>query len=437
MVKNMKIKARMNSGALMIVSIAVFLLSCSQPSISSIDQTSFAIGSDLIKYTDDPSFTQAVSGSLGTGTTTYSSSDESVAMVDSTTGEVVILTAGETIISAFNPGDSDYNPAGDSYQLTVIDHHFITTWKTMTAGESITIPINTIGDYSYDYSVDWGDGNRESGFTDSATHTYSSAGTYTVKISGTFPAVHFYYSTDYDKILSIDNWGNIAWQTMSHAFCFCSNLTYNASDAPDLSNVTDLAGMFKEATLFDGDLNNWDVSSVTNMGMMFFLASSFNGDVSSWDVGNVTDMKAMFQKATSFNQNLNSWDVSSVTLMDSMFSYTSSFNGDISSWNVGSVTGMSFMFSYAESFNGDISGWDVSSVQSMRCMFKEAVLFNQDISSWNVAAVTNMSEMFYGTTSFNQNLDDCNWSSTMGSPTTTDMFTLSGLAGSEPSWYVP
>ena len=50
------------------------------------------------------------------------------------------------------------------------------------------------------------------------------------------------------------------------------------------------------------------------------------GDISNWDVSNdVTDMRGMFFEASSFNQPLNDWNVSNVTSMASMFSHATSF----------------------------------------------------------------------------------------------------------------
>ncbi len=97
------------------------------------------------------------------------------------------------------------------------------------------------------------------------THTYSTVGTYTIKISGTFPRIFFdYNSSDVFKILSIENWGTIHWQTMRYASSDCRNLVYNATDAPDLSNVTDMSGMFAGDYGFRGDIRNWNVSNVTD-----------------------------------------------------------------------------------------------------------------------------------------------------------------------------
>lgn len=113
---------------------------------------------------------------------------------------------------------------------------FVTTWKTDNTGSSnssqITIP--TIGD-GYNYNIDWGDSTTDVGVTSSITHTYESIGTYTVTITGTFPRIFFNSSGDRDKILSVEQWGNIAWTSMASAFSGCSNIVINATDTPNLT----------------------------------------------------------------------------------------------------------------------------------------------------------------------------------------------------------
>ena len=279
---------------------------------------------------------------------------------------------------------------------------FITTWHTSSDNESITIP--TYSGETYNYDVNWGDGNTTTGHTGDATHSYATAGDYQVSISGTFPRIYFNYSGDRNKIISIDQWGSQQWTSMANAFRGCENLAGQASDNPDLSSVTNMSSMFAAAHSFNQEIGSWDVSSVTNMYRMFNGASSFNQDIGSWDISNVTSISYMFAAASSFNQYIGSWDVSNVTSMIYMFYKAHSFNQDIGSWDVSNVTSMGYMFATASSFNQDIGSWDVSNITYMGYMFAEASSFNQDIGSWDVSNVTNMKYMFYQAHSFNQDI---------------------------------
>ncbi len=286
--------------------------------------------------------------------------------------------------------------------------NFITTWRTTTANESITIPTEGRG---YNYTVHWGDGTSESGKTDSATHTYASAGEYTVSIGGVFPRIYFFtYGGDGNKtkIREVTQWGNIAWTSMAGAFYGANNLTVTATDVPDLSGVTDLGGMFWDATSFNQDIGGWNTEKVTNMYDMFDGATAFNGDIGRWNTAKVTNMYDMFSGATAFNQDISGWNVEAVTTMGNMFSGATSFNGNLSGWNTASVTNMYGMFFGATAFNRNIGGWNTAKVTSMQGMFFGATAFNQDIGNWNTTAVTDMGGMFNAARSFNQNIGGWN-----------------------------
>lgn len=251
---------------------------------------------------------------------------------------------------------------------------------------------------TYDYSIDWGDGTLERGMTGNGIHTYTSAGPFTVKISGDFPG----FEMKYFGVETVEQWGDQTWQDLENAF-FQREITVNATDAPDLSAGPSLATLFSSAKMGSPDLTSWDVSAVTNMSELF-SNSDFNGDVSTWNVGNVTDMSGTFG-STPFNGDISTWNVGNVTTMRGLFSQNTAFSGDLSSWNMSSVTNTESMFSNADAFNGDISSWNVSNVTDMTSMFGEADLFNQDISSWDVSNVVDMAAMFSGTKAFNQPLD--------------------------------
>lgn len=286
---------------------------------------------------------------------------------------------------------------------------FLTTWKTDSPGTSnstsITIPTTGTG---YSYDVDWeNDGIYDDfGVTGSITHDYGTAGTYQVAIRGDFPRIYFNNVGDKEKILSVDQWGDIAWASMERAFRGCSNLAGQAVDVPDLSSVTSMSIMFARCSAFNQDISSWDVSNVEIMYGMFGNASSFDQDISSWDVSSVTFMGGMFAGATSFNHDIGGWDVSSVTNMGFMFNGASAFNQDISGWDVSSVTNMASMFRNASTFNQDIGGWDVSSVTTMFRMFDGASEFNQDIGGWDVSSVTDMANMLFGSGLSQTNYDN-------------------------------
>ena len=263
---------------------------------------------------------------------------------------------------------------------------FVTTWRVdwpidepsdILEGWARDYVNIKVGGANGTYTIFWGDGTFDVDVSGDQRHTYTEGGDYTISIYGDFPHPSF----GSRQLLSIEQWGDIQWESMAYTFQGARNMIYNAHDSPNLSNVTDMSGMFKDTYSFNGDLSTWDVSSVTNMHLMFSVSAFNNSSISSWDVSSVTDM---------------SW----------MFSGAIFFNGNISTWDVSSVTDMRNMFENAESFNGNISSWDVSSVTDMFAMFANAPLFNSDISSWNVSSVKHMGFMF-GTNSIDQNFG--NW----------------------------
>ena len=93
------------------------------------------------------------------------------------------------------------------------------------------------------------------------------------------------------------------------------------------------------------DIERWDVSLVTSFREIFYSKNGacvkFNANLSSWDTAKMTDMRGMFHEATAFNGDLSSWDTAKVTNMVAMFYGAIAFHGDLSSWDTGQVTDMS------------------------------------------------------------------------------------------------
>jgi surface protein len=153
----------------------------------------------------------------------------------------------------------------------------------ITDSLSFQIPTTFFASGSYNYDVDWNnDGVYDTvGVTGDIIHTYATAGVKSIRIKGTFPSIYFNNARDKEKLISIDQWGIGTWNYLVYAFAGCSNMTYNATDKPILSNNTPMYGMFYMASSMNGDLSNWDVSEVNDFRFMFDLAISFNGDISS------------------------------------------------------------------------------------------------------------------------------------------------------------
>ena len=332
-----------------------------------------------------------------------------------------IIPSGNILKKGQKPEEGNWQ-AKEAYECCVTDtttiapdiNSFKTTWQTTSPNESIIFPISA-DLVTSNMIVDWGDSTGPQTYVDEyPTHTYVTAGSYTVSVSGIYDYVNFDDGYDNaDNIISIDQWGTNQWNSFEYAFYGCQNLQGNATDTPDLSGLTTLYSMFEDAIIFTGfqNMNDWDVSNITNMGFMF-RTTAFNQPIGDWDVSNVTDMSAMFKLVAEFNQDISLWNVTNVTDMSQMFNGASIFNQDISAWNVSSaMTNMRQMFENATSFNQDLSAWDVSNVIIMNNMFLGSTSFDQDISSWNVSNVTSMEAMFKNATSFNQNISGWNVSS--------------------------
>jgi len=357
-----------------------------------------------------------------------SENDDNLFKIDKESGEITLAdgknldfetTDGHTITVTVTDGTNTVKIKVTIAVTNVIESlfedpaSFITTWTTPS--DNFELQIGITDKLEYDFTIDWGDGTEVENvdISDSSiffTHIYETVGTYTVAIQGDFPAIRMYDANkdSQEALTSIDQWGSIAWKDMEYAFAHCGKMEYHATDAPDLTYVTNMSGMFANADSFNGDLNDWDVSGVEDISGMFYIAKSFNGNISGWNTENVTNMGYLFSGANSFNGNISDWKTENVTDMSYMFQKATAFNGNISGWKTEKVTNMSHIFEEATAFNGDISGWKTEKVTNMRNMFNEATSFNGDISGWKTENVTDMSYMFNKATSFNQSLGGWN-----------------------------
>ena len=85
-------------------------------------------------------------------------------VVDAPTGNLDVAIIGQYLLT-YSVTDASSNETALVRTIDVVaPRPFITTWKTTTANENITIGLND--DYAYNYSIDWGDGTIEQGTAD-------------------------------------------------------------------------------------------------------------------------------------------------------------------------------------------------------------------------------------------------------------------------------
>lgn len=208
--------------------------------------------------------------------------------------------------------------------------------------------------------------------------------------------------------------------------------------------VTNMEGMFAQATYYTADISHFDFSSVENMSKMFMggttevsygacphglgmsdviwpantqttpvktLAYLFTSNCNIKKIKapkiiapNLKDTRYAFaglKEVTSID--LDNFDTSSVENMEGMFSFNDTdFMKDQHikiSLNTGNVKNMSKLFHYVYVSYLDVSDFDVSKVTDFSNTFGYTWLYELDLTGWNTISATNMTSMF----------EDSNW----------------------------
>jgi len=100
------------------------------------------------------------------------------------------------------------------------------TFNIASDGETLTIPCKNAG--TFDAVLDWGDGSTSeiTAYNDAdLAHVYTTAGEYTVTVTGEFPNVYFNNVGDKAKLIDMEGDGSSTLTTFDHAWHGCSNLT--------------------------------------------------------------------------------------------------------------------------------------------------------------------------------------------------------------------
>ena len=156
--------------------------------------------------------------------------------------------------------------------------NFETEW-TVAANTQITVPV--MG--SVDVYIDYGDGTKESVTSENPTHTYSNAGTYTIKISGT--CTSFTANTDAQNyITKLKKWGCL--EATSYQFYNCTKLagTIPSPHTQSFKSVTSVCQLFRGCAKLTGKIPNdllENATKLTNCAYLFDGCSGLTGNIPS------------------------------------------------------------------------------------------------------------------------------------------------------------
>jgi len=183
---------------------------------------------------------------------------------------------------------------------------------TTSASESVTLPFVT--GYTYNCTVDWGDGSSPVSVTAwddaDATHVYATADSYVVEITGACPAwsVNNTHSSKLQwtaRVYGGDAVDFDGWQYLTGGWYGCANLGSLGSGSILSDGLTSLLNTFRSigagtsgvvipSEIFDG------LPSVTNISSMF-ISAKLDGSLPSGlfdSFVNVTNLARCFQAAT-------------------------------------------------------------------------------------------------------------------------------------------
>jgi hypothetical protein len=155
---------------------------------------------------------------------------------------------------------------------------FRSVWNTANtstgSSTSTQVKLPLISTGTYNFVVDWGDGSRDTITVWNAaatTHTYSSGGTYTIKILGQCEGWSFNNTGDRLKLLNVQRWGTRFIPKGGSQFQGCSNMVITAPDVLNTTGVVTMASMWRDCTVMTTppNMSTSDVSAVSNFSLMW------------------------------------------------------------------------------------------------------------------------------------------------------------------------
>jgi surface protein len=275
---------------------------------------------------------------------------------------------------------------------------FVSCWQTIGSDNKITLPTNNGIDVNL--LIDWGDGSDLENITGNvkATHTYKTAGIYTISIAGNLKS---WVSSNVEgaTLIEVKNLGDCEWENLWYSFANCFDLKKFNSGTCNTSNVSSISEMFirchniKELTL------NIDTSNVNDMSGTFSeLYSLERLDLSSFNTANVLYMGHMFSEMHSLESlNIKSFNTEKVLCMTAMFSQLNLDYLDLSNFNTRNCKTMERMFQDSSFKNLNLSNFKTEKAQNFIEMFSRCSLErNLDLRGFKSNSAITIADMFNG-----------------------------------------
>lgn len=247
--------------------------------------------------------------------TVWSADNPSVVSIDAETGEYVFLSEGVSTVSVM------VNGLYTASEVLTVSGSLQPFTFTTTSNATVTLTNPT----SREITIDWGDGTRVTSSDTDNTYTYTDGVPHSVKVN--VVGIELPALIVSGGIEEVTSW--YGGQQPSIKFgtdTFPSTVSQLPSQPP--LGWNDAEYMFLNCPVFNQDLSGWDVSHITSMTGMFKQATTFNQDISTWSMVNVANVDYMFDGATAFNQDLVLWCTSSVVTAPTDFATGAALNPD-------------------------------------------------------------------------------------------------------------
>ena len=301
-----------------------------------------------------------------------------------------------------------------------VDPDFVMTVTTLGATEgerTFTLPTRAA---TFDYNVDWGDGSDDDvAVSTEQTHIYASEGTYTIRISGTFPRMAFNNGGSKLWLKTVENLGDVGWTHLDDLFWGCANLTSFTVGNTDLSGCNDTQGSVNFlrgcASMTTCNLTGWGGCAVKRYSFFISACTALTSiDVSPLDTSASTSFESMFAGMSGLTSDLDvsSLDVSACTTFKSTFS-SLIVDVDVSGWLnaqngvtlfrmfdgatgvttidlsgfTGQILSLFGTFENTDATTIDVSSLDTSACISMGGCFSGSACTTADISGWDLSSI--------------------------------------------------